>query len=421
MRVLRFDILNNKAISSWVHDANGEHVQISGGCGEGKTTAASALWSIMSKSPDCLTHGERKGHIVVHLGEDKPVLIARRDFTKKTNTVTIEKEGGGSVSVKDFRDMISTLSENPHKISEMKPTERVQTLLQAADIGDVDLGKLDEQIEAAEQVRLESKRRADDFIPGNRPEKVVAVDVSALSKELEKASEHNADYETNANELKLLQGQGTAAATAISEQEDVVTDLELRISDAKEKLKSLVVRRNDIAEAFKAQRDALAEMSKVDTSETQVKLATATEVNSKASAYEQWEERNKKYNELMQKRDCADEAVKELRDDKRDLLEGAKWPLEGLSIEDGDIMYNGSLFENLGQSEQHLVCAALAVKDILAHPLHVCRMDGVESLSKEDFKKLQDLFGENEIQVISTRVARDDVEDGELVITEKEG
>ena len=42
-------------------------------------------------------------------------------------------------------------------------------------------------------------------------------------------------------------------------------------------------------------------------------------------------------------------------------------------------------------------------------------------MSKNDFGQLQALFGENEIQVVSTRVARGDIEDGELVITEKEG
>ena len=35
LRVLRFDLVNDKAIASWIHDANGEHVEIAGDAGTG--------------------------------------------------------------------------------------------------------------------------------------------------------------------------------------------------------------------------------------------------------------------------------------------------------------------------------------------------------------------------------------------------
>jgi len=69
MRILRFDIMNDKKVASFIHDANGAHVEIAGRCGVGKTTAASALWDIVNSSKDCLKHGTRKGHITLHLGE----------------------------------------------------------------------------------------------------------------------------------------------------------------------------------------------------------------------------------------------------------------------------------------------------------------------------------------------------------------
>ena len=421
MHILRFDILNSKAIESFVHDANGEHVEIAGQTATGKTTCASALWEIANRSKDCLKHGERKGHIILHLGEGKPDLIASREFTKKTNTVKIERADGAPVSIKEFRDMISSLSENPHRIADMKPTERVKTLLAAADIGDADLDKMDEEIAGAERIRLAAKQRADDFVPGVKPDKVEPVDVSALSTVMEEAHAHNEGIEQDKREIDEIIRSGKELAAEAEEWRGKIVEAEAAMQEARSRHGACVDRRDALVVDYKKRTATHALLQATDTAPVQVKLASATEINRKATAYEQWVERDKQYKELMQQRGCADETVKELREYKKDLLENAKWPLEGLSVEDGDVVYNGALFDNLGQSERHLVCAALAIKDIKAHPLKVCRMDGVESMSKEDFGKLKKLFGDEGIQIISTRVAQGETEPGELVISEKEG
>jgi len=406
MRILRFEIKNDKAVESFVHDANGEHVEIAGATATGKTTAASALWDIANKSPDCLRHGERKGYITLHLGDGKPDLIATREFTKKTSTVRIERADGKSVSAAEFKAMISHLSENPHRIMDMKPTERVQTLLAAAELGDVNLYDMDVKIAEAERRRLEAKRRADDFVPGKEPEKAEAVDVSAISKELEAVRDHNADVDGLVRKRSELADRGQA--------------LKLDIDELKRDLGVAEDALSDMREAYKVADKAVGTMKKEDTGRLQAQLASATEVNAKAAKHEQWEERRKQHITLMSKRDDADEMVRDLREQKAELLDNAKWPLDGLSIEDGNVLYKGALIENLGHSEGMLVCAALAIKDIEAHALHCVRMDGVESMSKEDFGRLQKLFGDHDIQVISTRVSRDDVEGKELVIKEAE-
>jgi len=420
MRILRFEIKNDKAITSWIHDANGEHVAISGQTGTGKTTAASALWEIAEKSKDCLTHGEHKGYITVHLGEGKVDLIATREFTPNSNTIKVERADGTKVSAADFKAMISVLSENPHKIAEMKPTERVKTLLGAADLGDVDLMKMDEEIAGAERVRLDAGRRAEDFVPGLEPEKAEPVDVSAISEELEANHIHNDMIDQDQREIDAIVEEGQRINVDIIQIDERRVNLLKELDGLAARVAELGTQHISLTTDYKARVAAHDGLTLEDNTELKAKLATATEVNEKAGAYKQWEARTKEYDDLKQQRACADETVKELREYKKELLDGAEWPLEGLSIEDGEVMYNEALFDNLGQSEQMLVCAALAIKDILAHELHCVRMDGVESMSEKDFKTLQELFGDHGVQCISTRVARGDVEDGELVITEKE-
>jgi len=420
MKILRFDILNNKAVKSFVHDANGEHVSIAGRCASGKTTAASCLWEIINKSKDCLTHGERKGHIIIHLGEGEVELIARRDFTAKTNTITVERADGGKVSSTDFKSMLSVLAENPHKIAEMKPLQRTKTLLAAADLGETSLEEMDEQIAEAEKVRLNAGRRAEDSIPGPEPDKAVAVDVSAISAKINTARDHNDLEASEGRKLEdlIIAGKKCVADSAAVSEE--ITALELKLREKAEQFTDLAREKSGITQQYKTKRMARAKMGVKDTTELQAQLDSATEVNAAATKHDTWKERKEQHTKLEDARACADEAVKDLRDGRAELLENAKWPIPGLSIEDGDITFEGALFDNLGQSDQMYVCAALAMKDILTHPLHCCRMDGVESLSKERFAELQGLFGDHDIQIISTRVARDDEEPGEIVISEME-
>jgi len=66
-----------------------------------------------------------------------------------------------------------------------------------------------------------------------------------------------------------------------------------------------------------------------------------------------------------------------------------------------------------------LICGAIAAASIHESPLRVVRLDGVESMSQEDFKKLAELFNKWDVQVLSSRVSRGgDLGDGELEIVD---
>ena len=64
------------------------------------------------------------------------------------------------------------------------------------------------------------------------------------------------------------------------------------------------------------------------------------------------------------------------------------------------------------------MCGALAADQIGQAVVRVVRLDGVESMSAEDFAQLETLFRERGIQVLSSRVSRGDLEDGEILIHE---
>lgn len=394
MHILEVEISNTKKIKAFRVKIDGRNMRVAGDTGQGKTTAISALWDIIEKKADALTHGKKKGHIKITLGGGNKTIVAKRVNTKSASTIKLSDAEGKAVSIKDFKRMISDLSVNPHKIANMKPKEQVATLLKAANLGDFDMESVDGDIAKLEQERLEQYRIAENYKPGPEPEKVERVNTSDLVEQVSAANEAQRVYK---DKSKLL-----------SSLEEERQELESRL----EKVNERIAAGKPIVKKLKSKL--------VDPEPLKEKLRNVEEINSKANTYEKWLEKNKSYKDHKQRHADINEKIRELRDAKEEALDNADWPLEGLSIEDGEILYNGSLLSNLGQSEQMLVCAALAMEDIKNHPVRVVRMDGIESMSTEDFDKLESMFNGNGVQVLSSRVARKDVEEGEIEIVEGE-
>jgi len=413
-RILSLEIVNNKAIKCFQLDADGKNIEIAGDTGTGKTTAISALWDIISKGKDILTHGEKKGVVRVSIGDEQATYyVAERETTPSKSTVTISKMLGAKalpMDMKDFEAMISKLSVNPHKITQMKPKERIKALLAAAD-SDVDLEALDAQIESAEQDRLLAGRAAKASKPVEVPEKTEPISVSKLIAERDAVQAKNGKIQRNLDDLKNLKDVQKAGLDELKKAEAQLADLTAAIAEEKAIL--------DERETRIAKGDAWsATVSLVVTAELDAQISSSEEINKLAAVYEQAVKDLENHNMLQSMYKESDDEVKALQQEKKDALNAIEWPLEGLNVSDGAITYKGVLLENLGESEQMLVTAAIAVGDIEKHEIKVVRMDGIESMSKYDYEALRDLFNNRGVQVLSTRVSRGDTEDGEIVISE---
>jgi len=413
MRILQIQIENERAIKVFNIRLNGENLEVAGDVGEGKTTAINALWDILEKRGDSLRHGEKKGLVRVKLGAGDKKIIATRKMTNKTSTISLIDEDGDSVSMSDFKKMLSALSVNPHKIIELRGKERVAVLLTAADMGDFDLEAVDEEIAAAEHERLFSKRAVDRSDPGeDAPTEVERVDVGELIIERDKKTGQNERVQRAKNSIAILIGQRADAEkneSIMAKRVDELLEEQQHYSDVREELTKRIENGEAMVESEVIHDD-------IDALDEQIKSAQAT--NDSARDYENWKSDSDAHEKAKADHAELDKRVRKLQASKKSALDNAAWPIDGLSIADGDVLYNGMLLENLGESEQILVCAALAIADIKSHEFKVVRIDGVESMGAKDFLALQNLFNGHGIQVLSTRVSRGEVSDGEIVITD---
>lgn len=412
MKLLKIEIMNHKKVKAFNIDLNGENLTVSGKTGVGKTTAISALWDILKATSDPLTHGEKKGRIHIALSDGKRKIFAERKFTEKTNEVIVFSIDGADsrkISMSDFKSWFNKLGVNPHKIMDMKPLEQTQTLLNAVELPKgVSLEGLDEQrVEASDKRKVKGQLLdiAKKSI-GDEPEKVEPTDTKALIQQLNETNAYNAKIDI-AEERAL----------------DITADLECKkgeIASIKQSLKDAEEAFAELNDRQKIADSWLKENKKKGVSDIEAKINSAEKVNSKIILWERWNDNKKDAEILNNEYQILDEEVKKLDKMKKETVANAKWPVDGLSVKDGNVIYNDCLLSNCGHSEQMLVCGALAAASIKENELHVVRMDGIESMSPEDFKALQKIFNDKGIQVLSSRVSRGDVEENEIVIEEGE-
>lgn len=118
----------------------------------------------------------------------------------------------------------------------------------------------------------------------------------------------------------------------------------------------------------------------------------------------------KQYDELTDK-------IADVRKQKLDLLNGADLPLEGLSVENGELLYQGHKWDSMSGSEQLKVSTAIIRR--LNPKCGFVLMDKLEQMDGETLSEFGAWLEQEGLQVIATRVSTGDecsliIEDGNV-------
>jgi outer membrane murein-binding lipoprotein Lpp len=219
--------------------------------------------------------------------------------------------------------------------------------------------------------------------------------------------------------LQELQGDQAQSQAQESRLVSQVETLDQDIRLMEERLQAANVKRAQVVTELTELRAWVAENVRPgEIAVLQETLSRSQEINEEARKYAEWVRENAKLEKAQAIFSAQDALVKEKDKQKRETLEAIQWPVPGCSIEEGVIHFRGVPLSQCGNSEQLLVCGALAADQISQAVVRVVRLDGVESMSAEDFAQLETLFEERGIQVLSSRVSRGDLEDGEILIHE---
>lgn len=197
--------------------------------------------------------------------------------------------------------------------------------------------------------------------------------------------------------------------------EIAVKNTEAEIQRTEQHLADLRYQLAEWQEKAQAAQKSPEELELESTEELEAQLRDVETINAKIRANCDREKAELDAKDLQQQYDTLSEELEAARNERHKLLEGAQMPLEGLSVEDGSLIYNGQAWDNMSGADQMIVAASIVRR---LNP--ECGFVLLDKLEQMDMQTLTD-FGKwlkNEgLQAIATRVSTGDecsiiIEDG---------
>lgn len=388
MKILNLAIENTKRVKAVALEPAENGLTVIGGRnGQGKTSVLDAISWALGGEKFRPTNARRDDSVIppyIKVTLDNGLVVERKG---KNSALTVTDPSGRKAGQRLLDELVSELALDLPKFMRATDREKAATLLEIIGVGD-QLTALEQEETRAYNERLALGRIADqkEAFVKSMPYHTDAPKEMVSAAEL--LRRHNAILSRNSeNQRKReIRDELYAARNRIAEEMRRITEQ----YDA-------VCRECDIAE--KNAQD----LEDESTEEIQRDLDRIDEINRKVranldhdKAEEDAREATRAYNALTAK-------IDELRRKKRDLLDGAKLPLPGLSVEKGCLIYNGKAWDCMSSSEQLRVSTAIV--RALNPNCGFVLMDQLEKMDMETMREFGAWLESEGLQVIATRVS----------------
>lgn len=367
-------------------DADGLTV-IGGKNDQGKTSVLdSIIWALGgNKYKPSQPHREGSvtdPHIKIELSNG--LVVERKG---KNSTLKVIDQAGNLAGQQLLDEFISQLALNLPKFMESSGKEKADTLLKIIGVGD-QLFKMDREIKELYDQRHTVGRIANqkvkhaDELPVYPDAPKEPVSVSDLIKRQQAILAKNGENQKKRDDLARYEREFVSAQDAYNMAKNLLEEAEKSLETAKKSAEDLMDESTAEIEASIADIEAINE--KVRTNQNKV---IAQE---EAAKYEA------QYKEYTQK-------LEDVRAARLSLLKSADLPLEGLTVEDGELIYLGQKWDGMSSSQQLKVAVAIVRK--LNPNCGFVLIDKLEQMDLETMKEFGDWLKKEGLQVIATRVS----------------
>ena len=335
-----------------------------------------------------------------HKGTDQPPnlkielsngLIVERKGKNSALTVT-DKDGmrGGQKLLDAFIDQLAL---DLPKFLEASSKEKANILLRVIGVGE-ELKKLELAESEAYNERLavgrvlKDKQGAYKEMPVYKDAPEGEISVADLADQLRVAVDFNVKLDRRQNRLEGIRVDRLDYQESLQELEETMRSIKEKMAaDDKEE---------EEIEKF------LAENNPIDTADLEKRMRSAEDINAQVRANKAKEIAKIDGQKYRKQYDDLDAKIEKLRKDKLALLDGADLPLKGLSVENGELTYEGFAWDNIAASERLKVATAIVRK--LNPNCGFVLMDKLEQMDNEVLLDFGEWLQEEGLQVIATRV-----------------
>lgn len=415
MKIIELKVENFLRIEAAEINPDGSLVVIAGPNGAGKSSVLNALWAaIGGRAFDAekpIREGAEKARIDLTLGDGQTTIEVERIYT----------EGGSRLRVQEVRSLgkavlaspqsvlnalVGNLTFDPLAFSRQKPEEQARSLSQLIDL---DCSDLDARYAQASEDRLRLGReiKAMGEAPALGGEPPVRVDTEALSKEIAAIDESIA--EKSNQQMRLEHAR------------QVIDSATLTLERLRGEIEKLETERNDqraIAEQARGLLQAIPTDIEQQKQEALRRLAGANETNRQADTYEAAGRLAQRKAAKEERYAALSEQLGVIRKERQEREAAAEYPIEGLALEEGGVLWNGIPFSQASAAERLRVGMAIGMA---ANPrLRVVRIEDGSLLDAASMAALEETARAEDYQVWIERVADEDagagiyIEDGRV-------
>lgn len=379
---------------------------IGGDNNQGKTSVLDSIAWVLGGDKYRPSAPIRQGSAIppnLHIVLSNGLIVERKGKNSDLKVTDPQGHKGGQTLLNEF---IEQLALDLPKFMEASSKDKAKTLLQIIGVGD-QLAAMDKEEQTFYNERLYIGRTADQ----KSKYAMEMTDYPDVPKELVSPAElirqqqeilaRNGENQKKRDNLKNIQFD----VDMLTKQVDNLTE---QLNKKKGQLAQSLA---DLETAQKSTRDLRDE----STAELEESLANIEEINRKVRANLDKEKAMEDAKEYQRQYDVLTEQIKNVRERRQKLLDNADMPLTGLSVEGGELIYNGQKWDNMSSSDQLKVSTAIVRK--LNPKCGFVLLDKLEQMDLHTLNEFGQWLEAEGLQAIATRVSTGDecsiiIEDG---------
>lgn len=379
---------------------------IGGNNNNGKTSILDAIAWALGGNKYRPSKAQREGSVVpptINLKLSNGLIVERKG---KNSDLKVTDPTGNKAGQNLLDSFVEELAINLPKFINSSDKEKANTLLEIIGVGQ-QLYELECQEKEKYNMRRSIGQIADQkekfakeqpFYP-EAPKTLVSI--TDLITQQQDILAKNGENQRKRDMTDQLHRQATQLMAEIERQENTLANLKAQYQS--------VLRDYDVAQKTSEQ------LQDESTEELEESIANIEAINIKVRANLDREKAEQDAAEYRAKYSSLTTEIESLRKQRMDLLQNADLPLEGLSVEDGELLYNGQRWDNMSGSQQLMVSTAIVRK--LKPECGFVLIDKLEQMDMQMLNEFGAWLEQEGLQAIATRVSTGDecsiiIEDG---------
>jgi hypothetical protein len=426
VKINKLEIENVKRVKAVKIEPNANGLTIVGGNNnQGKTSVLDAIAWALGGNRYKPSQATREGSVTpphLQIVMNNGLIVERKGKNSTLKVIDPNGDKGGQELLNSF---VEELAIDLPKFMDSTSKEKANILLQIIGVGNqlFELERQEQEIynkrHTIGQIADQKKKFAAEqpYYP-EAPKELVSI--NELVNQQQEILARNGENQRKRAEVEQIVFQ-------LNQSQHNIQTLSERIKELQDQLSKEQMSYNELSADFETAKKTAETLHDESTEELQRNIAEIDEINRKVRTNLDKEKAEEDANEYKNQYDVLTNDLTSIREEKAALLNNAQLPLPGLSVDDGELIYNGQKWDNMSGSDQLKVSTAIVRK--LKPDCGFILLDKLEQMDMATLNEFGQWLEQEGLQAIATRVSTGDeceiiIEDGyvaENKLTNTEG